>query len=83
MARREPDCHCCDDAFHAVDAGHQIWERLAGQFSVRTHLQQNGPSGISVGNRVAICHDPATASRASRAERGAYGAPGPRDVLVA
>jgi hypothetical protein len=34
-----------------------------------------GPSGFSVGKRVERCHDRATASRASRAMRGAFGAP--------
>jgi hypothetical protein len=50
-----------------------IWEHITGR----------GPSGISVGNRVTICHDPDAASRASRASRGACGAPGPRAGLVA
>ena len=42
-----------------------------------------GPSGISVGDLGARCHERAAASRASRAPRGACGAPGPRDALVA
>lgn len=44
---------------------------------------EDGPSGISVGERVEMCHDRATASRASRAMRGACGAPGPRVALGA
>ena len=39
--------------------------------------------GISVGNAVEMCHDRAAASRASRAMRGAFGAPGPRVALAA
>jgi len=42
-----------------------------------------GPSGMSVGELTLMCHDRATASRASRATRGAFGAPGPRVTLVA
>jgi simple sugar transport system substrate-binding protein len=42
-----------------------------------------GPSGFSVGERVERCHDRATASRASPASRGAFGAPGPRGALAA
>jgi hypothetical protein len=44
--------------------------------------QKQGPSGFSMGNPVRMCHDRAAASRASRAMRGAFGAPGPRVALA-
>jgi hypothetical protein len=53
---------------------------LAAQFQQPIIL---GPSGFSVGKRVEICHDRGAASRASRAMRGAFGAPGPRAALAA
>src|SRR5947207_13614840 len=48
-----------------------------------TIVERSGPSGISVGESIEMCHDRAAASRASRATRGAFGAPGPRGALVA
>jgi hypothetical protein len=36
-----------------------------------------------VGHPNEICHDRAAASRASRAMRGAFGAPGPRGAFAA
>lgn len=48
-----------------------------------TARESIGPSGFSVGKPVVKCHERAAASRASRARRGASGAPGPRVTLAA
>ena len=46
-------------------------------------INLRGPSGFSAGERVEMCHDRATASRASRADARRLGAPGPRVALAA
>ncbi len=50
-----------------------------GKMHYESSGSERGPSGISVGSRVGKCHDRAAASRASR---GASGAPGPHVALA-